>query len=80
MNTAVTVSLHSPNKDVYRAANDCSPCSGKSVWIVLVVIIIITIIIIIIIIMFLLLLVKHRASMKSFQALQSPAIPTDLIL
>jgi len=40
INTAVTDSLHSPNKDVYRAANDCSPCSGKSVWIVLVIIII----------------------------------------
>lgn len=39
INTAVIDSLHSPNNDVYRAANDHSPCSGKSVWIVLVIII-----------------------------------------
>ena len=30
-NTAVTVSLHIPSKDDYRAANDCWRCSGKSV-------------------------------------------------
>ena len=36
INTAVTVSLHRPSEDDYRAANECLTCSGKSAWTVMV--------------------------------------------